>query len=96
MATISECRYRWLRLPATELIKNPCNLKGLQGFRFGSGIHRNNINNLACRFKPPATTHAIVSGREISQTVGSFPGIDISSRSIGEMLFWHRLVVRDV
>lgn len=31
MATISECRYRWLRLPATTLMENPRNLKGLLG-----------------------------------------------------------------
>jgi hypothetical protein len=54
------------------LMKNPSNLKGLLGFCFGDGIEPNNINDLACRFKSPATTHAIVSAREISQTAGSF------------------------
>jgi hypothetical protein len=53
MATISECRYRWLRLPATKLMKNPSNLNRLLGFAFGEGIDPNNINDLVCRFKSP-------------------------------------------
>jgi len=69
--------------PRNQVDEKSSNLKGLLGFHFGAGINRNNINNLACRFKSPANTHA---GREISQTVGSFAAY-ISSRSIGEMLF---------
>jgi hypothetical protein len=55
-------------IPATKLVKNPSNLKGLLGFRFGAGVHRNNINSLACGFKSPRN-HAIVSRRNISQRV---------------------------
>jgi hypothetical protein len=40
------------------LIKNPSNLNGLLGFCFGAGIDTNSVNDLACRFKSPATTHA--------------------------------------
>ena len=61
MATVSECRYRWLRAPATKLTKYPSNLNGLLGCCSGFWNRPNNINGLACRFKSPATTYAIVS-----------------------------------
>jgi hypothetical protein len=78
------------------LRKNPSNLKRLLGFHFAAGIDRNNINNLACRFKSPRNHTHIASGREISQTIGSFRGVDISLPSIGKRLFWRRRVVCDV
>jgi hypothetical protein len=72
MDTISECRYRWLRVPATKLMKNPCNLKGLQGFRFGTGIHRNKINNLAFRFKSPRNHTQSYQGEKSSRRYETF------------------------
>jgi hypothetical protein len=45
MATISECRYRGLRVPATKSVENPSNLNWLLEFRFGARIDPNNIND---------------------------------------------------
>ena len=64
---------------ATKLVKSPSNLNGLLGFVFGAGIDRNNINDLACRFKSPRNHIHNRIGRKISQTVGSFPGIAAST-----------------
>jgi hypothetical protein len=38
-------------IPATKLIINPSNLKGLLGFISVAGIDPHNIGDLACRFK---------------------------------------------
>jgi hypothetical protein len=70
MVTISECR--WLRLPATKLVKNHCNLHRLLGFVFGGGIDPNNVNDLACRFKSPRNHIHNLIRTKISRAVGSF------------------------
>jgi hypothetical protein len=51
-------------IPATKMIKNPSNLNGLLGFCFGAGIDTNNVNDLACRFKSPATTYTANQGEK--------------------------------
>jgi len=53
MATISECRYRWLRLPATKFGKTPAISIYCWGLFFCAWIDPNNISDLACRFKSP-------------------------------------------
>jgi hypothetical protein len=56
-------------------MKNPSSLNDLLAFALGAGIDLSHINDLACRFKSPATTYMFVSGRKISQTAGSLRGI---------------------
>src|ERR1700682_5171523 len=56
-------------VPATKLMKNPSNLKGLLGFCFGDGIEPNNINDLACRFKSPRNhTRNRISARNLADS----------------------------
>jgi hypothetical protein len=65
-------------VPAAKLIENPSNLKGLLGFCLGAEVAPNTINRSACGFKSPRNHIHIFARRKISQTVGSFRGVDIS------------------
>jgi hypothetical protein len=78
MSTISVCRYRWLRVPATKLVKNPSNLNRLPGFVFCAGVDTNNINGLAFRFKSPCSQTHILIREKISHAVVSFRGLAAS------------------
>jgi hypothetical protein len=79
MATISECRCRWLRVPATKLIKNPNNLNRLLGFSFSAAIDPKYINDLACRFKSPRNhTRNRIRARNLAAKLSAYRGVDIS------------------